>query len=240
MSPPAPIVILYEDASLVVVDKPPGVPVVPAPGTAAGECLRDRTAATVGTRTWVVHRLDRDTSGVVVFARSAEAHRTLSMAFEARDVGKEYLAFVRGRPDPPTGRIDVSLHDARRGRTRPAASGEAGARAAATGYSVATVWRAGAAAISAVRAAPHTGRRHQIRVHLRAIGTPILGDAIYGAAGAGPPFEGPVSRLALHAASLAIPHPVSGRRLVVAAPVPPDLGALESWLDEHWAREARP
>ncbi|MEZ5292261.1 MAG: RluA family pseudouridine synthase [Vicinamibacterales bacterium] len=238
MSPPAPIAILYEDASLVVVDKPSGVPVVPAPGTAEGECLRDRVAATIGTRTWVVHRLDRDTSGVVVFARTAEAHRALSMAFEARDVGKQYLAFVRGCPDPPSGRIDVPLHDARRGRTRPAARGEAGAREAATGYGVVSVWRSGAAAISAVRAAPHTGRRHQIRVHLRAIGTPILADPIYGGGIAVPPFEGPASRLALHAASIGFPHPVSGRRVVVDAPLPADLAALDAWLDAHWTREA--
>lgn len=85
-----PITFLYSDDTLVVVDKPAGVTVIPAPDLAPGDCLRDRVAAAVGSRVWVVHRLDRDTSGAVAFARTAAAHRTLSMAFEHRDVGKRY------------------------------------------------------------------------------------------------------------------------------------------------------
>ncbi|MBL8136725.1 MAG: hypothetical protein JNL48_08900, partial [Acidobacteria bacterium] len=91
-----PVTFLYDDAALVVVNKPAGVAVIPMPGAPAGACLRDKVAAALGSRVWVVHRLDLDTSGVVVFARTAEAHRALSMAFERRDVVKHYAALVHG------------------------------------------------------------------------------------------------------------------------------------------------
>ncbi len=229
---------LYSDDALVVVDKPAGVTVIPAPDVAAGACLRDRVASTLGGRVWVVHRLDRDTSGAVAFARTAEAHRALSMAFERRDVVKEYRALVAGRPTPAAGTVDVALHDARKGKARPAAPGEPGARQAVTRYETGRVWRLGERHEAEVAARPATGRHQQIRVHLRAIGTPILGDAHYGGALVTPFAAVPVPRLALHAAALDVPHPVSGRRVVVHAPWPVDLDAVTEWLAAHAVLEA--
>lgn len=235
---PVPVSFLYSDDTLVVVDKPAGVTVIPAPDITTGACLRDCVASTLGGRVWVVHRLDRDTSGAVAFARSPEAHRALSMAFEHRDVAKEYRALVAGRPTPAAGMVDVALHGARKGKARPAAPGEPGARQAITRYETARVWRLGERHVAEVVARPATGRHHQIRVHLRAIGTPILGDAHYGGALVTPFAAVPVPRLALHAAALDVPHPVSGRRVVVHAPWPVDLDAVTEWLAAHAVLEA--
>ena len=233
-----PVTFLYDDAALVVVDKPAGVAVIPMPGAPAGACLRDRVAAALGTRVWVVHRLDLDTSGVVVFARTAEAHRVLSMAFERRDVVKHYAALVHGVPAPPAGTIDIALHEARKGKARPARPGEPGARPATTDYAVTRAWAHDGQRIAAVAATPRTGRHHQIRVHLRAIGTPILGDAVYGRASAAHLTGVPVPRLALHAASIDVPHPAGARRVTATAPWPADLAALTAWLDAQWTVEA--
>lgn len=233
-----PVTFLYDDAALVVVDKPAGVAVIPMPETPPGSCLRDRVAAALDARVWVVHRLDRDTSGVVVFARTAEAHRALSMAFERRDVVKQYAALVYGVPAAPAGAIDMPLHEARKGKARPARAGEPGARAATTEYRVTRAWALDAQHIAAVAATPRTGRHHQLRVHLRAIGTPILGDTVYGRASAAPLSGVPVPRLALHAASIDVPHPAGGRRVTVTAPWPADLAALTAWLDAGWTVEA--
>lgn len=232
-----PVTFLYSDDTLVVVDKPAGVTVIPAPDLSAGACLRDRVASAVG-RVWVVHRLDRDTSGAVAFARTAGAHRALSMAFEHRDVGKTYRALTAGAPVPPAGTIDVALHEARKGKARPAAPGEAGARAASTRYEIGRTWRLAAGEVAEITAWPATGRHHQIRVHLRAMGTPILGDATYGGALVTPFAAVPVPRLALHAAALDVPHPVGGRRVLVEAPWPADLTTVVAWLDAHAGVEA--
>ena len=233
-----PVTFLYDDAALVVVDKPAGVAVIPMPDAPPASSLRERVAAALGTRVWVVHRLDRDTSGVVVFARTAEAHRALSMAFERREVLKQYAALVHGVPAPPAGTIDMALHDARKGKARPARADEPGARAATTDYAVTRVWAHETQRIAAVAATPRTGRHHQIRVHLRAIGTPILGDAVYGRAATALLPGVPVPRLALHAASIDIPHPAGDRRVSATAPWPADLAALTTWLDAQWTPEA--
>jgi tRNA pseudouridine32 synthase/23S rRNA pseudouridine746 synthase len=232
-APPSgtPVAFLYEDADLVVVDKPAGVPVIPAPDIPPGTCLRDRVASALGGRVWVVHRLDRDTSGVAVFARSAVAHRALSMAFEGRDVGKQYVALVAGTPSPPHASIAIPLHEARRGKTRPARPDEPGAREAETAYEVTQAWVSGTWTVARVVATPTTGRHHQIRVHLKAIGTPILGDRHYGPATA---LDLPVPRLALHAARIDVPHPATPKRRVAAeSPWPADLAALTTWLEDH-------
>ena len=230
-----PIGMLYEDADLVVVDKPAGVPVTPAPGWPAGACVQARVAAHVGSRLWAVHRLDRDTSGALAFARSAAAHRALSVAFERREVQKGYDALVVGVPEPRHGAIDVPLHAARKGKARPARPGEDGAREASTGYQVTRSWRAAGRAVALVALTPHTGRHHQIRVHLRAIGTPILADPVYGGGQAALPDGVGPPRLALHASVLDLPHPAGGRRVGVEAPWPADLEAVRLWLDRHWA-----
>ena len=233
VSPP-PIAFLYEDDALVVVDKPAGVPVVAAPAWPAEACVHARAAAVVGSRLWVVHRLDRETSGVLAFARTAAAHRALSLAFERREVTKVYQALVAGVPVPPRGVIELPLHEARKGKARPAGPGEAGARPAQTGYDVRRAWRHGAAAVALVEARPATGRHHQIRVHLRAIGVPILADAVYGRAMRPLPDDHSCPRLALHAGALDLPHPDGARRVVVAAPWPPDLAVVTAWLDARW------
>jgi tRNA pseudouridine32 synthase/23S rRNA pseudouridine746 synthase len=232
-----PVTFLYDDAALVVVDKPAGMAVIPVPDAPPGACLRDRVAAALGGRVWVVHRLDRDTSGVVVFARTAEAHRALSMAFERRDVVKHYAALVHGVPAPGSGTIDMPLHEARKGKARPARADEPGARPATTDYALTRAWTHDTQRIAAVAATPRTGRHHQIRVHLRAIGTPILGDAVYGRASAALLPGVPVPRLALHAASIDVPHPAGERRVAATAPWPADLAALTTWLDAQWTVE---
>lgn len=232
--PALPIAFLYEDDVLVVVDKPAGVPVIPAPGWPLESCVQARAAAALGSRLWVVHRLDRETSGALAFARTAAAHRALSQAFERREVAKGYRALVAGVPPSPRGVIDLPLHGARKGKSRPAAGGEAGARTALTSYEVVRVWRQGAAAVALVDARPETGRHHQIRVHLRAIGTPVLADAVYGRGSRPLPEDRMCTRLALHASALDLPHPAAPRRVAVASPWPADLGAVTAWLDAHW------
>ena len=224
---------------MVAVDKPAGLPVIPAPTVEENLCLRDRLAAQIGTRAWVVHRLDRDTSGVIVFARTADAHRALSMAFEHRQVQKTYLAFVAGLPSPPRGEIALPLHEARKGRMRPAEPGEPGALEARTGYVVRQAWRQGGRVVALVEARPHTGRHHQIRVHMRWTGTPILHDRIYGRAvpAVTTGQAAPSPRLALHAASLALPHPESGKVFTIDAPLAADLQALRNALDRSWTAE---
>lgn len=232
-----PLALLYEDDALVVVDKPAGVPVVAGSGWPVEATVQARAAAQLGSRLWVVHRLDRDTSGALVFARTADAHRALSQAFEHRDVQKTYHALTTGVPSPTQGTIDVPLHEARRGRMRPAHPGEAGGRTAHTAYRVLAAWRDGEATAALVDARPATGRHHQIRVHLRAIGTPILADPVYD--GTSQPLAARVglTRLALHAASVDLPHPLGGHRVHVTAPWPADLEAARGWFDRHWTKE---
>ncbi len=229
-----PIALLYEDEAMVVADKPAGVTVIPAPGESPGACLRELVAAQIGTRAWVVHRLDRDTSGIVVFARTAEAHRMLSMAFDRRDLERRYTALVRGVPDVAGGVVDLPLHAARKGKVRPARPEEPGALPARTAVAVTRVWRQGGAAVALLSVEPLTSRHHQVRVHLRAVETPIVGDAVYGKAILPLPPEVPAGRLALHASFLEIPHPSGARRVVVESRLPLDLQPLPDWLDTHW------
>ena len=132
----------------------------------------------------------------------------------------------------------VALHTARRGKTRPALPGEAGSREAATGYRVRRVWSDEIGRVALVDAHPETGRHHQIRVHLRSIGTPILFDEIYGRATEIASLEGaPCQRLALHAVGLVVPGP-DGTALAFEAPLAPDLAAMLNWLDGEWTPEA--
>jgi tRNA pseudouridine32 synthase/23S rRNA pseudouridine746 synthase len=235
---PAPI--LYQDEAMLAVAKPPGEAVIPARGEASAACLQRRLEAQRGERLWVVHRIDRDVSGVVVFARHAAAHRALSLAFERRQVGKLYQAFTAGAPVPSQGRIGIALHAARRGKSRPASPGEKGARAAATDYAVRRRWTRGADAVAALEVRPLTGRHHQIRVHLRAAGAPILFDALYGGGGAAVTErlrDAPCRRLALHARRLELPSPSGDGRIVVEAPLARDLEALHAWLSANWRVE---
>lgn len=228
-APAAPV--LAETAAWLAVDKPAGVAVIPARSAAPGDCLRARLEAARGERLWVVHRLDRETSGVVLFARSAEAHRALSLAFERREVAKQYRALTDRSPEPARGAIEVALHDARRGRSRPARPGEPGAKPATTAYR--TLRRFGRGRFAELALEPATGRHHQLRVHLRALGTPILFDPVYDRE-IPELADAPAHRLALHAARLAFADPVDGGARAVEAPLPPDLVALAGWLAERF------
>ncbi len=226
------LTVLGEDADLVVVDKPPGLTVHPGAGRSRGTLVHRLLArypeiAGVGGagRPGIVHRLDKDTSGVMVVARSPRAYRALSRDFAARRVEKRYLAVVYGRP-PATGTIDAPIgrHPQRRKEmvTRP------GGRPALTTYR--TVAAAGGVAVLEVLLG--TGRTHQIRVHLKSAGHPLVGDPVYGEkrwkgvsggrAGALRAFGRP----ALHARRLAFDHPADGRRVAFEAPVPDDLRRL--------------
>jgi tRNA pseudouridine32 synthase/23S rRNA pseudouridine746 synthase len=228
------IPVLHEDGSVLAVDKPAGRLVIPGRGTDE-RSLREELEASHG-RLWVVHRLDRGTSGVLLFARTAEAHRTLNLAFDRGEPRKRYLALVRGEP-PVEKRIDVPIAPARRGRMRPARPGDARGKRAVTVIRrlellPAHPWSGGPLAL--VEALPETGRTHQIRVHLAAVSLPLAVDPDYGEAG---PLLGPdglplLARTPLHAARLELAHP-SGGALVVEAPLPEDLArtlaALRGW-----------
>ncbi len=216
---PAAFAIAYEDEHLLVIDKPPGVVVHPARGHRQGTLAQALTGKAAGgedpERAGIVHRLDRDTSGLLVVARSDAVHATLKAALARRDIVREYLALVEGRPPARRGTIDAPLGRDRRVRTRISTDTEDG-REAITHFEV-------------ERALPHdtllrvrleTGRTHQIRAHLLAIGHPVAGDPEYGAAG-----RYGLRRQFLHAARLAFPHPVSGAPIDVESPLPDDLAA---------------
>lgn len=212
--------------------KPAGEPVIPARGEPGEACVQKRLERQLGRRVYVVHRIDRDASGVVVFATDAAAHRAASLAFEKREVRKRYLAFVAGELQPATGRLDAALHAARKGKTRPARPGEPGAQPALTEYETRRRWTRGGRLVCLVEALPHTGRHHQIRVHMRAAGAPILFDPLYGRGLMPEALAGaPCARLALHALRIELPAGSGATRIAIEAPLAPDLEALAAWLD---------
>ena len=223
---------LHEDDDVVAVQKPSGEPVIPARDGSAQDCVQRRLERQLGRRLWVVHRIDKDASGVVVFALNAEAHRALSLAFEHRQVSKTYAAFVAGSIEPPEGRLEVPLHPARKGKTRPALPGRPAPSRRRPSTRRSKRWTLPAGSVSLLEAHPHTGRHHQIRVHLRAAGVPILFDPLYGR-GLTPEAlaAAPCARLALHARRIDLPAPRGEGRLVIEAPLAPDLAALAEWLD---------
>jgi RluA family pseudouridine synthase len=231
-------VLVHQDPDIVAVSKPAGEPVIAERGRAPDACLRRRLEAELGERLWVVHRIDRDASGLVVFARNADAHRALSLAFEKRQVEKTYVAFAGGEIEREHGTVDAALHPARKGKTRPARPGEPGSQPARTDYAVERSWRRAGAVVSLVEVHPHTGRHHQIRVHLRSLGAPLLFDPLYGRGLLPAGLEGaPCQRLALHARRLSLPRPGDDRRLELEAPPAEDLEDLRAWLDAHWPHE---
>jgi 23S rRNA-/tRNA-specific pseudouridylate synthase len=233
--------LIADEGGVVAVRKPPGLPVVAGTGHDADACVRGRLERELGARLWVVHRLDRDTSGVLLFARTPEVHRALCLAFEERRVRKTYVAFTLGVPDGRDGRITTPLHPARRGKVRPALPGEAGAWDTITRYVVRKRWARGAGAVALIDAHPETGRHHQIRAHLRSVGTPVLFDPLYGRRPA-PEFDtSPTRRLALHASRLLVPAGLcADQPLAFEAPLPADLTALLHWLDAGWTEEGGP
>ncbi|MBR1921906.1 MAG: RluA family pseudouridine synthase [Kiritimatiellae bacterium] len=207
------LAIIYEDEDIVVVDKPAGVIVHPAPGHEQGALTdmlvrRFPQMASVGSaeRPGVVHRLDIGTSGVMVFAKTPRAYRDLRRQFESHEtVEKTYLAVVHGRPRPKSGTIDEPV-----GRER---------------LSAVTHWRTlgGHDGLSLVEFKIETGRMHQIRIHAAAMGCPIVGDASYGSAARDRHLRRRAARPLLHAVELSFLHPVTHRRVTFAAPPPADI-----------------
>ena len=219
-----PIAVVYQDADLVVIDKPAGLSVHPGPGHPDRTLVNGLLALCpdiqgIGgeIRPGIVHRLDKDTSGLMMAAKTQDAHNRLSQQIKNREVSKGYLALVEGAPSPESGTIDVPIGRDPRRRTRMAVVPEG--RESRTGYRL--VERA--AAHSLLELQLHTGRTHQARVHLAWLGHPLLGDAVYGR-------RSPLlPRHFLHAHSLSFAHPSSGQPMQFRSPLPPDLeAALES------------
>ncbi len=223
--PPAPHEVVWEDEHLLVVDKPAGVVVHPAAGHESGTLVQALAGRAAGggvggdpNRPGVVHRLDRDTSGLLVVAKSDAMLRALQAALQARDIDREYVALVEGRPPALTGTIDAPLGRDRRVRTRHSTDTDA-PRAAVTHFEITEALPA----YTLLRVRLETGRTHQIRAHLLAIGHPVAGDPEYGHAG----LLG-LERQFLHAGRLAFTHPVTGERIDLTSPLPQDLAdALE-------------
>jgi 23S rRNA pseudouridine1911/1915/1917 synthase len=219
----APFTVAYQDEHLIVVDKAPGVVVHPARGhreDTLAQLLEPLLGEATGDpeRRGIVHRLDRDTSGLLVVARTEQALTSLQAALAQREIEREYIALVEGRPPARSGTIEAPIGRDPRVRTRMAVGG-AGQREARTHF---TLERA-LADTSLLRLRLETGRTHQIRVHLQAIGHPVCGDPEYGSAG-----RLGLERQFLHAARLAFAHPLSGERIEVSSPLPGDLlAALE-------------
>src|SRR5215210_451083 len=221
-APEASFEVAWEDEHLLVVDKPAGVVVHPARGHRSGTLAQalERRGAAGGEagRAGLVHRLDRDTSGLLVVARSEEVHAALKALLKARGILREYLALVEGRPSARTGKIEAPLGRDRRVRTR-ISTDTADGRAAVTHFATERALEG----LTLLRVRLETGRTHQIRAHLKAIGHPVVGDPEYGRAGA----LG-LERQFLHAEHLAFEHPVTGAAVDVRSPLPPDLAqALE-------------
>jgi 23S rRNA pseudouridine1911/1915/1917 synthase len=215
----APFAIRYEDEHLLVVDKPAGLVVHPARGHREGTLAQLLAGATAGgtdpERAGIVHRLDRDTSGLLLVARSEEAHRRLQRALAQRLIEREYLALVQGRPPARSGTIEAPIGRDPKLRTRMAVGGNF-PRQARTHFTL----ERSLPGYSLLRLRLETGRTHQIRVHLQAIGHPVVGDPEYGSAG-----TLGLERQFLHAARLAFDHPLTGQRIEVTSPLPPDLAA---------------
>lgn len=236
---PMQLSILYEDADLLAVDKPPGMVVHPGAGTGEDTLVhgllhhcRDSLSGIGGSeRPGIVHRLDKETSGLLVVAKSDRAHQALSRQFAERVVKKHYTALVTGVPEKASGSIDepIGRHATHRTRMTCRADG----RPARTDYKVVTSWSTHA---SRVDLRIHTGRTHQIRVHMKELGHPLLGDKLYGfkpgrlSADSGEPV--PVSRVMLHAHVLVFDHPVKGDSMRIEAPLPADFRELMTALDD--------
>jgi 23S rRNA pseudouridine1911/1915/1917 synthase len=238
-----PLEVLYEDRDLLLVNKAPGMVVHPAPGHPRGTLvnalvhhLGTRPAGGAIARPGIVHRLDRDTSGVLLVAKTLGAHESLALQFRQRTVRKEYVAVVRGRMPAREGLIDRPIGRHPRERKRMSVRTHRG-RAALTRYVVHRDY----GVASVVRLHPHTGRTHQLRVHLAAVGHPVVGDRVYG--GSGGRGRGARAamlealaqfpRQALHAARLEFVHPGTGETLRVEAPLPADMRELVALLGRH-------
>lgn len=234
---------LYEDDDLIIVNKPAGILVIPDRFDANLASLNKVLEDKLGQQIWVVHRLDRDTSGVICFAKNEASHKYLSALFQQHDIGKYYVGLVNGRVVPEEGRIEKAIaeHPAIKGKMAVAKKG----KPSITDYKVIHQWPL----YSLVGFQIHTGRTHQIRVHIQSIGHSIVADELYGD---GKPFllsgikkkyrlsddqetERPLlSRLALHASKLVFKK-ADGEEVTVEAPLPRDMAACVNQLNK-WAK----
>ena len=236
---PIPIAVLYEDEDLIAVDKVPGILVHPARGNPHGTLVNavayhaEHLSKVGGPwRPGVVHRLDRDTSGVILFAKNDTAHMRLARQWEDRTVEKEYLAVVEGVPDLDADVIEQPLGKDRHVREKYAVRHDGKGRHASSYYEVVEAFDG----FALVRVHPKTGRTHQIRVHMAHIGHRVVADRQYGsrdrvmlqelARGRADHDETVLARQALHAASLTLRHPRTGKELHLAAPLPADMARL--------------
>jgi 23S rRNA pseudouridine1911/1915/1917 synthase len=235
-----PLAILYEDPRVVVIDKPQGMVVHPGSGNPTGTLVNallhryQMLAQGFGpgeARPGIVHRLDKDTSGVIITAKSAEAHDALAAQFHDRTVRKRYVAIVQGCPSPREGAIDAMLARHPRDRKRFRCVKQGG-RPALTRYRVERIFSAEGRTYALVQLAPRTGRTHQLRVHLRHIGTPILGDPIYGRKD--PLF--PDATLMLHARSLRLRLPGEEEPRTFVSPIPERMRSLLARLQSFSPR----
>jgi 23S rRNA pseudouridine1911/1915/1917 synthase len=229
-----PLRVVYEDADLVVIDKPAGLVVHPAAGhrdrTLVNALLfhvRDLSGIGGELRPGIVHRLDKDTSGVMIVAKNDEAHRKLTAAWNTDAIRKEYVAVVYGTPEPARGTVDAPIGRDSRDRRRMTVLKSG--RRSITDYEVIERLRGS----SVVRCRLRSGRTHQIRVHMKHIGHPIVGDPVY----SGPQWRGipdkriqkalaSMTRQALHASRITFPHPRTGEHMTFEAPVPVDIQEL--------------
>jgi 23S rRNA pseudouridine1911/1915/1917 synthase len=212
--------IAYEDEHLLVVDKPAGVVVHPSAGHGSGTLVHGLLGHAIAggeeaARPGIVHRLDRETSGLLVVARSDDAHRRLQQLLRRRELEREYLTLVRGRPRSKAGRIEAAIGRDRGDPTRISLDTDT-PREAVTNFELVELLPAHAL----LRARLETGRTHQIRVHLAAIDLPVSGDPVYGV-----PGDLGLERQFLHSARLAFTHPFTGTRVDADSPLPPDLEA---------------
>ena len=246
-----PLTVLFEDAHLIVIDKAAGMAVHPAPGSETGtlvnallhHCATSLSGIGGVARPGIVHRLDKHTSGVMVAAKSDAAHAGLSALFAAHDIERTYIALVRGAPHPEKGRIISNLGRSTGDRKKMAVL-RVGGREAITDYVVEQLFGAAPKKGSRPAAQPlaarvactlHTGRTHQIRVHMASKGSPLLGDPVYGTGSPANPVRVAIdaaglTRQALHAAILGFVHPVTGKTLRFETDPPEDMRLLEEGL----------
>lgn len=221
-----PLKIIYEDESILVIDKPVGLVVHPGAGNKKGTLVhallgRKSTLSSLGgsVRPGIVHRLDKDTSGLLIVAKDNFSHRVLQAQFASRSLSKTYVALVKGRLEYEEGRLEQPLARDPKIRQKMAVSREDSAKPAQTLYKVLKRFRYA----TLVELKLITGRTHQIRVHMQHLGHPVVGDTLYGVASLSTPCP---PRLALHASKIEFLHPKTGKLMKVESPIPPEMKAM--------------